>query len=669
MKKCTKAFSLLLSVAALSSMTSCGEAPVTSKANTLLSYTNKDGVSVDFTTDELLLNYFDSDVKTSNEQVYSIAYEALVRKFFSLDENKTLLEEVKTSADNEIRKQKNTAEENAQSNQTKFEEEWNKILDSELSDYKENKRTEDLLREKYEYKYMKTKIADEFYDKFKDWKDTSTIEDVKEKALQEKYNIFSGENGYLEKRLPYHVRHILVKVDASQNALYNGQISASDAESLYNVVDALAKGESFGAVAEDHSEDSAESYGNLGIMDKSTSFVNEFKLGIYTYDTLFNKNTGINASLSQNSNPFNMVPANGNTEYKDYLSELGVATIPVGAVSNIYKYKDVTTNKDGKEVNEGLANYYPRNILFNKYFNNHNIALITNNSSSTKTLIQLDSTKGTTTNGNTYYSDLTDGKWDIGTSAGTGYTTISTAEHKSGFKTIELKNGQTVECLCDENSNPILVVRAGTSDYQGIHFITIERSALEKTKTYTYYNKMGQADKTYESTLNEYYAAISPITLANSLNSEFPTFTDNSGNAVAKKSYINYTVTDYNSYADRANTLKNTIKDFNPSYDNYLYLWLVETANASSTTDIVINVAGSSVNVTERINKYVYQQIEKNKSTFDISEETWKEYVEYLKNQETERSTKLIPEACALGYWTGKGYEDGGICKYVKKAQ
>ena len=70
--------------------------------------------------------------------------------------------------------------------------------------------------------------------------------------------------------------------------------------------------------------------------------------------------------------------------------------------------------------------------------------------------------------------------------------------------------------------------------------------------------------------------------------------------------------------------------------------------------------------LTTRINKYVYQQIEKNKSSFEISEDTWEDYYEYLVNQADERETKLIPESCALGFLTGEGYEEGGICRYVK---
>ena len=663
MKGCKKALSLLISVAALTSISSCGE-PVTSKENILLSYKNNEGVSVDFTTDDLLLNYFDSQLSTSNQQLYDIVYEALVKKYFSLESNQTAYQEIKTNAENEIRRQKNNAEENAVTNQTKYEEEWEKILDTELSDIREDKRTEELLREKYEYDYMKTKIADEFYDKFKSWEDINNIEDVAERELQQEYNIFSGDNGYLEKRLPYHVRHILVKVDADSNALYNGQISSSDATSIYNVVDALSKGTSFGTVAEDHSEDSSESYGNLGIMDKATSFVNEFKLSIYIYDMLFNNNESVKSSLALDSDPFNMMP-DEDTTYFDYFEDLGIARIPVQAVENLYKYSEVTETNDGKELNDGNASYYPRNIIFNKYFNNHNFGFITLEDIKTPSLTELEGNAHTGNNGTTYYSDLNaEGKWETAPYTGS-LQAGAIGDHKSGFKSIQLRNGESLTVLCDENDNPIIVVRAGTSDYQGIHFITVERSALETTKTYTYYDQTGANKGTYESTLNEYYAAISPINLNGTLNSEFPQFTTTDGQTSAKKSYINYIVSDYNGYADRADTLKNTIKDFNPSYNNYVYLWLKQTIDESEPT-VLVNIGDTQIDVTTRINKYVYQQIEKNKSSFEISEDTWKDYYQYLINQADERETKLIPESCALGFLTGEGYEEGGICRYVK---
>ncbi|MBR1581464.1 MAG: hypothetical protein IJ656_00345 [Bacilli bacterium] len=658
MKKCNKALSVLACITAAASLVSCNET-VTSKNGTLLSYVDQSGVAVDFTTDDLLLNYFENDSSATSD-LYGYAYDAFVKKYFSKEENKALLDDIKNEADIRIKQQENKAQENADSNKTQYKDEWNKILDSELSSYREGKRTTERLREKYELEEMKSEITDQFYEKFKDWKDISGDE------LQEKYNIFSGENGYLEKRLPYHVRHILVKVDAGSNTIYNGQISESDAEDLYNVVEALATGASFGTVAEDHSEDSATSYGNLGIMDKATSFVNEFKLGVYTYDTLFNNNAEVKASLATDEDPFNML------DTKAQFEALGVANIPFAAVQELYNLKSLTKNAENKEVNDGNMNYYPRNIIFNKYFNNHNFGFITLTDTKFDDAATLKTKGQTGTVGNTYYTDLdADGKWAVG-SAYTGDTTGLSIDqaHKSGFKDITLKDGTVMsKVLCDENGNPILVVRAGTSDYQGVHFITIERSALEKTATYAYLDTDGNEVGTYTSTLNEYYAAESPVTLSGRLNSNFP-HVEFSGKTVNKKSYINNVVSDYNSYTSRADTLKSTIKSFDPSYNYRVYLWLMETVNDSgeeATVTVTVS-GGKETNVTEIINKYVYKEIAKNEKNFKIDNKTWKDYLTYLENQKQERKTKLIPETCALGFASGTGYEDGGICKYVSKA-
>jgi hypothetical protein len=89
-------------------------------------------------------------------------------------------------------------------------------------------------------------------------------------------------------------------------------------------------------------------------------------------------------------------------------------------------------------VNNNDSLYFPRNVLFNQYFNRHNISVVTPES------------RG----GGDYIH--------------------------SGFRNVAELGGQRV--LTDENGRVILVVRAGTgsgeSGYQGIHFIVVERSAL-----------------------------------------------------------------------------------------------------------------------------------------------------------------------------------------------
>ena len=89
---------------------------------------------------------------------------------------------------------------------------------------------------------------------------------------------------FIEEYHPYHVRHILVKVDASSDQIVDGKISEDDAKQLANVYSRLTSGEeTFGEVARAASDDtsSAANFGDTGIMSTSTSFVNEFKYAIY----------------------------------------------------------------------------------------------------------------------------------------------------------------------------------------------------------------------------------------------------------------------------------------------------------------------------------------------------------------------------------------------------
>ncbi len=635
MNKCKKALSMLVGLVSITSMTACNSVKATKKDGSLLEYTTSDGTKVNYTTNDLLINYFEEN-SSSTSDVYNIVYEAMLKKYFDKEANKTTLTELERKAKDDVQKKKDEAQDNADSNKTKYKDEWEKILDSELSDYKEERRTEKVLYNKYLVSAMKTKLSDVFYDEFKDWnwksKYTSDTEDYK---LQEEFNIFSGNNGYLEKRLPYHVSHILVKVDAASNTIYNGEISSDDAEQIYNVVETLAHGGiKFGTVAEDNSDDSSKtSYGNLGIMDIATSFVNEFKLGIYIYDSLFNNNTQVKEAIS--NDPFNM-----NEDTTSYFEKLGVNFIPYQAVTDLYKYRGTTLKPDNTQVNEGNASYYPRNILFNKYFNNHNISFIVKESSDIKNAETLKSEGKTGNDGNTYYSDLDqNGKWTNGSAIND--------DSLKGFKEITFKNGTKKNVLCDEKGNPIIVVRAGTSDYQGIHFIVIERDGLEKEKDGV--------------SLEQYYAADTPYLTDGSINTNFPL--DSNGQPL--NTYINNTISDYNTYKSRAESLKTVIKDFDSTYDERVYEWLLQTSDLG-TSNIVVKYGDKEVNWTEKINKYVYQQIEKNASSYTISEDTWEEYIEYLENQEAQRATKLIPETCAVGFSSGDGYEIGGVCYYAK---
>ena len=98
--------------------------------------------------------------------------------------------------------------------------------------------------------------------------------------------------------MPYHVRHILVKVDEASDAakkFYKGTVNETQAKLLYDTASTLAEGKfTFSEVAKTYSEDSSNvNGGDVGIMTNDASsgnltMVNEFQLGIYAYDNLYN---------------------------------------------------------------------------------------------------------------------------------------------------------------------------------------------------------------------------------------------------------------------------------------------------------------------------------------------------------------------------------------------
>ena len=80
-------------------------------------------------------------------------------------------------------------------------------------------------------------------------------------------------NGYLIDKMPYHVRHILVKVTAANNDLTEGTISEANATKIGTVIEELAGAvsgarQNFGAIALGSSDDTSSGalYGDLGVM-------------------------------------------------------------------------------------------------------------------------------------------------------------------------------------------------------------------------------------------------------------------------------------------------------------------------------------------------------------------------------------------------------------------
>lgn len=629
MKKSKKVLILAAAAVGLLSLAGCNE--VTEKGNIIISFKDVNGKQTTYTADELFKNYTESN-QESTSKYYSAIYNVMVRQWFTLSENEELKKECDKQAQINLDSFKSKASTNATDNGTSYDTEWENILDTELSDIAKSKRSEAELLLKLQLTEYKTKLEDTYYDTFKTWKKDTTGDQSEEKTN----NLFWGDKGYLAERLPYHVKHVLVNVDAASGAYYNGQISSDNVRNLNSVITELAKGTNFGQVAEDLSDDSGSKtkFGDLEIMDTSTSFVNEFKLGIYAYDTFFNTNEEVSKSLDSNSNPFK-VPEEDASEIK----KLGIASIPYGAIVKMNELKDVVTDDSNKKVNDDDPNYYPRNILFNKYFNNHNLAFITPDNLAGANPVKED--EGDILN--EHFTDLDEnGKWTNGTE-NKEYSSLK------GFRDVTIKNydekgnytgNVTKKILCDNDGNPIIVVRAGTSSYQGIHFIVVNRSALEQNKEVT------NDGETYNVPLNEYYANENPLTNANGINLDFP----KTESGKQKLTYMNSYSMTYDDYNTRADNVKSKVKGFDANYEMRIYTWLVDKLGVQFNTI-------SGVNIGERITSYIEQK--RNSSEYDLlntNTQTWDNFIEQLQVQQSQRKTKLIPETCALNF--KKGFEN-----------
>ena len=391
------------------------------------------------TADELLGEFKESN-SSSVAAFYNAISEVLIR---NATRTYAASSELTNAVNTEIERFKEKAKDSAKSNGTTYKEELNSALASEgvedLDEYKEQ----------YIFSKLKEKLTDDYYE--------SQIKDAMSLA-NDPNNPYGLLGSYVNDVIPYHVRHILVNVSATGDSIYDAAISQSEAVNLSTVIRRIANvnkdgsekttKEKFGQVAYDASDDdtSAKQYGDLGIMSTKTSFVNEFKLGIYAYESLYANTSAPRVSSFLDGNHTYAIPQ----EAKDYITTRsetivnenngnisrrsnGIGYIPFEYTQKLEEVSDVTTDVNGKLVNDGDTSYYPRNIYFSNFFNDHGINVITNDR-------------------------------EVG-----------------NFKIINgLFNNQPVLCADGDTNKVVLVTRAGSS-YQGVHFMVIEKSGISGT--------------------------------------------------------------------------------------------------------------------------------------------------------------------------------------------
>ena len=572
MKKSKLSITLVTSFIAAMALTACKE--VTASKEAIVSfkpYGSEKAISL--ITDDVYNSY--RGTTNGVTKFYEKILEVLIRYEFmptakggkGFNKGEMDYSEIETWADNQVKEQKDKAKANAKSNKTSYDDEWDAILESNgVEDAKE-------LKEKFIYQKEKEVITNWYAD------DTENAENLKNEFLGIDKNNKPVDQSTVDVKaaMPYHVRHILVKVDEAANAnekFYKGTVTESQAKRLSDIVTTLASGKyTFSQVASMYSEDgSASSGGDVGIMTNNASsgslgMVNEFQLGIYAYDNLYDTNNKNDqyASIIQKGLGIDDTVKDA---LKNSVGEK-VVEVPYEAFVNMGLYASATADKEGNKLAKGSETLYPRNILWNKYFNLHNVFVIKN------------ATKGVRLFGQANAAD------EFKNLCGDGE--YATAAKAPAFNT-------TTKLLEDENHNVIIGVR---SQY-GIHFMIIEESMYDYAELATYYSTKLPNEEGYSS--NSYVGFIQSQSTED--------------------------------YKKRADDVKSKITSFDATYDYRLYQSLLGEGELK----VSDNAKGLDkdieryISVTKKNNAYKQE---------DGLEKVWRTYYELIEVQQDNRSFKF----------------------------
>ena len=445
MKKSKLSITLVTSFIAAMALTACNEVTASKEAIvTFTPYGSKESIAL--ITDDVYNSY--RGTNSGVTKFYEKILEVLIRYQFkenNFDKGELKYSEIETWAKNQVQEQKDKAKANAKSNGTNYDDEWNSILESNNVDDTEG------LKQKFIYDKEKEVMTNWYAD------NTENAEALKNEFL----GIDASGNkvqSNVKAAMPYHIRHILVKVDEASDAqakFYKGTISEAQAKLLADTVSTLASGKyTFSQVASMYSEDgSASSGGDVGIMTNAASsgslgMVNEFQLGLYAYDNLYDAANVADAAAA------NIQEGLGISDTVKAALPANAVEVPYEAFVKIGEAAKVTADKEGNKLANGSSTVYPRNILWNKYLNLHNVFVIKN------------AVAGAAKFGASDAADEFDNLCGAGEYDAT------------------LKNFNADGYLCDENGNVIIGVR---SQY-GIHFMIIEESMYDYAELATYYS-------------------------------------------------------------------------------------------------------------------------------------------------------------------------------------
>ena len=676
MKKSKLSLGLVTSFIASMALTACGS-DVTKNSTNLVEFTGYEGQSLSVAIDEIYNDYLESSAGIS--KYYDQVMEVLIRHAFQQDPNATGIlgskdgkiavkrnyNQIKETAKENVESAKEQAKQNAESNGTDRKTEWQNILSEK------GVKDEEELLQYFIYKLEKEEIEDWYYENHK-------VELRQEYLGLESNSTTTDLKPHLStkatSRFPYHVRHILIKNEDGAKDYVRGTISQDAAKRLSSTVQLLAdgrtetnpNGNTFGEVAFDKSEDSSSSsYGDVGLMTNAISgeklgMVNEFQLGIYAYDAIVKNGAG-----DRDANTYNVID-NGlglskkledGTVVADAFAVRGIVEIPYSVFVELGDVAELENNYvTGLPVEDNKSALYPRNLLWNRYLNNHNIFVITNGKRDSDTdnyvpynTAEPDESRDVKSSASYYTAADAYAKYD-GTGTAIDYSKLGGFKANKNF----LNDGGTIDTttervLSDERGNVIIGVR---SEF-GIHLMIVEKSAYD-------YNAAVK--------LEDYYTTYLPTET-----DKYPTV------PAGDHTYVDFIYSDkQQEYKTRSDTVKSAIKGFDSTYDYRLYEELREYEGVDKEKNAKLFNA---------INEYIDLQREKNKNEQeDGLKKVWQTYFDLLETQDYYRldikatNDRVVPEGCKIAFtkdistlglnadqkarWKA-AFEEGGKC-YVK---
>lgn len=654
MKKSKLSVGLVASFIGALAMSACNQSSsaVQEEKGTLVKLVDYNGEQVVIKTDDMYKDYTNSSDGT--KLYYDAVLEALIRYEYPKlnEEGLRSYDSLLAEAEDKYTSARETASDNADNNGTSFDEEWEKILES--NGCKDEDDPNEALKKHYLYDLEKEELSD--------WYAKKNVEPLKDQYIGvDKYWDLVSEDDKVENvnsLFPYHIIHVLVSLSASKDDYHRGTITQGEAENLWKVVRQLIdKNYSFGDVAFNLSDDtgSKSQYGDVGIMSTKTSFYNEFKLGIYAYDAVL---SGVNAENATNDKIYEAFGLDSDAEVTVKTTSTGITkqkindattgliqsemvtrvktpvsngaafttipTVPYDVFRKISEYAK-EDKIDGVAPESGDV-ALPRNVLYNQFLNFHSPFVIT-------------------------AEDIVDnGVFDSDVVAVNPHDFSTSADLKipnNNFVEMTI-NGENKKVLCDADGDVVIGVRSEA----GIHFMVMRKSIFKAS------NEAADARKDASVEANK-----ANVSLQDYYSTEMPG-TDN----YPVQTYVNIKKTDDQSfYKTRIDTIKSELKssNFDAAYDYRLYEYLMSN-------DLVKGkISFSNQEVEENINEYI-KLLRETKVVGDEKSmnDAWQSYLLMLKYQNDVRSFKhsLVPTTCAFRFnaVNEEQFKEGGKC-YVKK--